>query len=99
MNDSMDFKKNLRDMAAASSRHTDEMLEEELQALLSASRLQLEELRPHVTDEKAYDELIAAVEEATRGNEQTELLKEKLIQGGSNVFNMGKMAATLLNKL
>lgn len=94
-----DFNKSLRDLAAESSRHADEILEEELQALLSASRLQLEELRPHVTDEEAYDRLIAAVEEATRSNEQSEFLKEKLIEGGSNVFNMGKMAATILNSL
>jgi len=99
MSDSQDFKKNLRDMAAASSRHTDEILEEELRTLLSASRQQLEVLRPHITDNEAYDRLIAAVEEATRAGEQTEQLKEKLIQGGSSVFNIGKVAANLLSVL
>lgn len=99
MSDTQDFKKNLRDMAKASSQYTDEILEEELQTLLSASGPQLEALRPHVTDEEAYDKLIAAVKEATLKNEQTEQLKEKLIKGGSKVFSMGKMAASLLGGL
>ncbi len=99
MSNSQDFKQQLRDMAAASSRHTDEILEEELQALLAVSRVELEELRPHITDEETYNQLIAAVEEAERLDEQTEQLKKRLIQGGPNVLSIGKMAAGLLGKI
>jgi len=96
MSDSTDLRKSLRDLAAASSRHTDEILEEELQALLTASPEQLEALRPRVNDEETYNRLIAVVEEATRQNEQSAQLKALLMKGGSKLFNIGKTAGKLL---
>ena len=96
MNDPQDLKKHLRDLARVSSQHTDEILEEELQTLLSVSQDQLEKLRPHITDEETYNRLASAVAEATHCNEQTTQLKERLLQGGTKVVNMGKIAAKLL---
>jgi restriction endonuclease Mrr len=96
MNDSTNLRKSLKDLAAASSQHTDEILEEELQALLKASPEQLEALRPHVADEATYNRLIAVVEEATQSNEQAAKLKSLLMKGGSKLFNIGKIAGKLL---
>lgn len=96
MNDSRNLRKSLKDLATASSQHTDEILEEELQALLTATTEQLEALRPHVADEETYNRLMAAVEEATRQNEQTAQLKSLLMKGGSKLFNIGKTAGKLL---
>lgn len=96
MNDSQDLKKRLKDLAAVSSQHTDEILEDELQTLLSVSQDQLEKLRPRITDEETYNRLAAALEEATRCNEQTTQLKERLLEGGTKLVNVGKIAAKLL---
>lgn len=96
MNDSKNLRKSLKDLAAASSRHTDEILEEELQSLLSASTGQLEALRPQVADMETYNRLMAVVEEATRQNKQTAQLKALLMKGGSKLLNVGKLAGKLL---
>lgn len=96
MNDAKNLRKSLKDLAAASAQHTDEILEEELQALLTASKEQLEALRPQVADEETYNRLMAVVEEATGQNEQTAQLKALLMKGGSKLFNIGKIAGKLL---
>lgn len=95
MSNSQDFKQQLREMAAASSRQADDILDEELQTLLSMTRDQLDELRPQVTDEETYNRLIEIVEEATRNNEQIAQFKARLMQGGSKLLKIGKTAALL----
>jgi len=97
MNGSKELRKSLKDLAAASSQHTDEILEEELQALLSASKGQWEALRPQVADAETYNRLMAVVEEATRQNEKTAQLRALLMKGGSKLFGVGKMAGKLLS--
>ena len=96
MNDSKNLRKSLKDLAAASAQHTDEILEEELQALLTATTAQLETLRPHITDQETYNRLMAVVDEATQQNEKAAQLKALLIKGGAKLLNLGKITGKLL---
>jgi len=96
MSDSNDFRKSLKDIAADSAAHTDQLLDEELQTLLKATIEDLEALRPHVTDQETYNKLISVVEEATQYNEKMARLKEMILKGGSKLLNLSKKASKML---
>jgi len=88
------FRKQMEEeMRAASekaSKETDEFLDEDLKALKKATSVDLEALRPKVTDTEAYDKLIKVVEEATQKNESLAQLKANIQALGSEVVNVGK---------
>lgn len=66
-----------------------ELQDEEAQLLLD-THVNLEDLRPKVSDQEAYDALIAAVDEATRHNKDLGLLKSRVKEigeAGIKVFN------------
>ena len=73
----------------AADKTNEELKNEELQMLLD-TRVNFEDLRPQVSDQAAYDELIAAVDEATRTNNDLALLKSRLKTAGKasvEIFN------------
>ena len=89
-------KEKLRIKSLRSRQRADELLEDELQALQNATRTDLENLRPNITDEETYNKLIAAVEEATRRNEDLAQLKARLEKLGSTAISVVRKAARLL---
>lgn len=74
------------------------ILEDEFRTLLSASRDDLEKLRPQINDEDAYSELIGALQEAHRRMESTAQFNERMAKGkgGAKTFEIGKIFARLL---
>jgi parvulin-like peptidyl-prolyl isomerase len=96
MNEREERKNQLRQRAAESAQRADELLEGELQALLNATRSDLERLLPRVSDTVTYNQLIAAVDEATRRNESLAQLKSRLQQLGRQAVRIGKEAVKLL---
>jgi uncharacterized protein (DUF342 family) len=96
MNERETKKEELRQRSQESRRRADQLLQDELEALKNATRTDLEALRPDMTDENTYDELIAAIEEATRRNEDLAQLKERLEKLGSAAVVVAKKAVNLL---
>lgn len=91
-----DLKEKLRKKSAESAARADLLLAEELNSLRRMTRTDLETLRPKITDQKAYDELIAIVEEASSKNMDLALLQQRLEKLGSNVVQVGKEVLRLL---
>ena len=83
-------------MAELSMREAEDILEEELEALIEATSVDLEKLRPEITDKKTYDKLIAVVEESTRRNESLAELENRLKLLGTDAIRVGKKIAKLL---
>ena len=88
-------KKRLREKAKESMRDAESILEEEIKALLLATTVELEKLRPNIGDEETYNQLINAVNEATAKNENLAQLKDRLMVLGTNVIRTAKKAASL----
>jgi hypothetical protein len=91
-----DLKEKLRKKSAESAARADLLLAEELNSLRRMTRTDLETLRPKITDQKAYDELIAIVEEANSKNMNLALLQQRLEKLGSNVVLVGKEVLRLM---
>jgi hypothetical protein len=75
----------------AANKTNTELRDEEAQLLLD-TRVNLEDLRPKVSDQETYDALIAAVDEATRHHNDLALLK-------SRVKEMGEAGIKVFNKI
>jgi len=96
MNDREKRKEELRKKSKVSKERTDALLSEEIEALKKATRIDLEKLRPKITDKEEYDKLIAEVEESTNKNESTTELKGRIEKLGSKAINIVKEAMKLL---
>lgn len=84
------IKREMQEAAERARAGTDELLEDELTALLNATTTDLEALRPQVADKETYDQLIAVVKEATQRNED-------IAQLGSRIKNLGQAAVKTLS--
>ena len=91
-----DLKEKLKKISKKSAEKADALLAEELDALRRATNTDLEALRPKVTDQAAYDQLIAVVEEASRKNMDLAMLEQRLKSLGSSVVSVAKEVAILL---
>jgi hypothetical protein len=89
-------KKRLREKAKESMRDAESILEEEIKALMQATTVELEKLRPNIGDEKTYNQLINAVNEATAKNENLAQLKDRLMVLGTDIIRTAKKTASLL---
>ena len=96
MNERERKKAELKKKAEEARNRTDELLADELQALRNATRLDLEKLRPRVTDEETYNKLIDIVEQSTQQNEDLAQIKTRLENLGETGIRMGKSVAKLL---
>jgi hypothetical protein len=96
MTEKDDLKEKLRKKSAESAARANLLLAEELNSLRRMTRTDQETLRPKITDQKAYDELIAIVEEASSKNMDLALLQQRLEKLGSNVVQVGKEVLRLL---
>jgi hypothetical protein len=96
MNEREKKKKELKEKSRQAREQADELLEDELMALQNATYIDLESIRPQVTDEVIYDELIAAIVEATDQNEDLAQFKMRIENLGETVIKMGKNVVKLL---
>ena len=72
------------------------MLASELETLKNATKVDLDNLRPKITDKATYDKLIANVDQATDNNMKIAQLKENLKALGQAGIDVVKQAAKLL---
>ena len=91
-----DLEARLRTASKSAADKADEQFATELAALKGMSKSDLETLRPKVSDAAALDLLIAAVETATKNNEDIAQLKSRLETLGENVVKIAKEAATFI---
>lgn len=91
-----DLKEKLKQKSKESAARADALLADELDALKRATNTDLEALRPKITEQAAYDQLIAVVEEASRKNMDLAMLEQRLKSLGSNVVQVAKEVAILL---
>jgi hypothetical protein len=66
--------------------------------VIKAATVNIESLRPRITDKKAFDQLIAVVHEATQRNYSTTELQEKIVALGTNVKNTAVEVASIIKK-
>jgi len=90
------MRREMEDAAGRAAKKTDEMLEDELNTLLEATRVDLEDLIPKPTDEAEYKRLIEIVEEASHQNNKVAFLKDKIEEVGSSMIGIAKKAAKIL---
>lgn len=94
--DTEDIRARFRKAAEKAAGETDAELADEISALNERTTVDLEELKPQVSDPESYDKLIAAVEESTAKNESVAQLQTRLIGLGKGVVKVAKEAAKLL---
>jgi len=91
-----DLKAKLAQKSAESRARADALLADEYEILKKATRTDLEALRPKITDQALYDQLIALVEEATQKNMDLALLQQRLKTLGSGAIQLSKEVVKLL---
>lgn len=75
---------------------TDAELSDEEAELLLDSAEELARLKPKISDQRALNQLIAAVNRASQQNDDVAALSETLKGLGSEVMKVAKLATTLL---
>jgi hypothetical protein len=68
----------------------DEMLKDDELKLLRDTEVDLESLRPQVSDDESFNKLIEAVQAATGQNENIAQLRERIESLGEGVVKVGK---------
>lgn len=66
--------------------------------VIKATTVNMESLRPRITDKEAFDQLIAVVNEATQKNYSIAELQEKIVALGTNVKNTAVEVASIIKK-
>lgn len=75
-----------------------ELKEKEL-ALLKETDVDLESLRPQVSDEKSFNDLIEAVKAATDHNESIAELRQRIANLGEGVVKVAKEVFDIVKKI
>lgn len=96
MSEREEKKKKLKEAASVSKQKADELLDPELQALKNVTQVNLEALRPKITDKQSYEKLIEIVQESTTRNETLAELKSRLEKAGTALLHVAKETADLL---
>lgn len=91
-----DLRKRLRDASRRSAEAADQELAPELEKIRLANTVDLENLKPKISDSEAFEALVAAVRESTTRNETVAQLHGRLKKLGSGVIRVAKEAAGLL---
>jgi hypothetical protein len=85
-----------RRQAEEAAAQASEELSTEFEALKAATAVDIENLKPQVSDADAYDQLIAAVQQATANNESIAEFKNRLKALGENVVAVWEEVKPLL---
>ena len=91
-----DYQERFRKAAQDAARAADAELAAELGALKARTAADLAALKPQVSDPASYDQLIAAVQEATARNESLAQLQARVVALGDKAVAIAKEAAKLL---
>lgn len=74
----------------------DEVLEDRELTVLKNTSVNLEALRPRISDKESFDKLIKAVQVSTGGNESIAQLKDRITALGKGVMAVAKEVAQLV---
>jgi hypothetical protein len=96
MVDEEEIRRRLEKASREAAEKATKELRQEVEALQQATAIDLERLKPQISDLKAYEKLIRAVEEATRRNESIAQLQDRVKKLGKKVVAVAKEAADLL---
>jgi len=86
----------LADQAASEA---DDALGSREAALLAGTSVDLDSLRPQVSDKASFDALVVAVGESTRRNESIAQLQQRVQDMGKGALSVAKEVAAILPKL
>ncbi len=75
-----------------------ELMEKEV-SILTSTNVDLESLRPRISDAESYDKLIQAVEISTQRNESVAELQQRIADLGSGVIKVAKEAIDIARKV
>jgi hypothetical protein len=75
---------------------TDALLKDDEARVLASTAVDLEELKPLISDHASFDALIKAVDESTAKNESIAQLKQRLTDLGAGVLAVAKEVAGML---
>lgn len=84
------------DLAKKTKDKVDEMLKDREASLLKDTTVDLESLRPRISDGASFDKLIDAVNQATKKNENIAQLKKRIVDLGSGVIQVAKEVIGML---
>jgi hypothetical protein len=87
----------MRNLAQKTKDEVDVILQEKEIAMLKRTSVNMEKLRPNISDEASFNKLIEAVETATRKNESIAQLQKRIVDLGKGVFDVAKEVLTLLS--
>jgi len=91
-----DLKAKLLGASRRSAEAADQELAADLEKLRQANTLDLEALKPQLSDDEAFDALVAAVRDSTARNENLAQLQIRIKALGENVVGLAGKAAKLL---
>ena len=89
-------------MAALSKKtklNVDQELMEKEVSILADTNVDLESLRPKISDPESYDKLIKTVEISTQRNESSAELRQRITDLGSGVVKVAKEVADIVKKV
>jgi len=84
------------DMADKAAKETDEELSAQEASMLKETGVNLEGLRPQVSDKASFDKLIEAVNAATANNESVAQLQNRLKTLGAGVVKVAKEVVDII---
>ena len=80
----------MRNLAQKTKEEVDALLKENEVALIKRTSVNLEKLRPKISDEASFNKLIEAVETATKKNESIAQLQKRIADLGEGVVSVAK---------
>jgi hypothetical protein len=87
------------DLAKKTKDKVDALLKDREASLLRDTTVDLETLRPKISDGASFDKLIDAVNTSTQQNENIAQLKQRIVSLGSGVLQVAKTVAGLLGSI
>lgn len=91
-----ELKKKMKEKSAESAAKADALLEDELTALRMATKTDLEAIRPKITDQQTYDQLLKITDESRQNNEDIGQLRARIEKAGTQVVALAKEVYKLI---
>ena len=96
MTDSKDQTGGMGKLSKKTKERVDAELADREASVLAATSVNLESLRPRISDQESFDKLIAAVKQSTQKNESLAQLKQRIMDLGEGVVKIAKEAAAIV---
>ena len=91
-----EIRRRMEEASRRAAEQADETLKDEFDALVAATELDLEALKPKITDQESYEILIREVQKSTANNESLAQFQQRLKHLGQGVLAVAAEAKVLL---